>query len=68
MSVPVQLGRAQLGGPSVVLGGQAGGGATPSRLLLTATLKATLISPPSPASWVTIDPGRTQEMPPNYGT
>lgn len=67
-SIPVRLGRVQLGAPSVVLGGQYSTTPAVAPLLLTATLKAALISPPSPASWVTIDPNRTQEMAPNYGT
>lgn len=37
-------------------------------LLITATLKAAEIAPPSPASPWSIDPDRTQELRPNYGT
>lgn len=39
-----------------------------SPLLLTATLKAAEIAPPAPASPWSIDPNRSQELPPNYGT
>jgi len=43
-------------------------GSIQARLLITATFKAAEISPPAPASPWSIDPNRTQELPPNYGT
>ena len=38
----------------------------PAGLLVTSTLKAIEIRPPSPASPWTIDPERSQELPPSY--
>ena len=48
--------------------GPLGSAASLPPLLLTATLSARLIPTPAPASWTTIDPDRTQEMAPKYGT
>lgn len=56
-------------GPGSVFDGALAAGAAPAApLLLTATLTAKAIATPSPASWVAIDPERSHEMPPNYGT
>lgn len=61
----VQCGRVQPGGPLVVPG-YPGSSTIVAALLLTATLKAAEIAPPSPASPWSIDPNRSQEMKPNF--
>jgi hypothetical protein len=47
--------------------GAAAGTAVPL-LLVAATFKAITISPPSPPSPWSVDPQRTQELPPSYGS